>query len=143
MTDQQGIESRGYEMLPQFLLARLKIHYAEFSRPRSQKHPTVYQRTQLQLLQLCVFGFGLLQDGDVGIGVFPKGEEVLVSSFGFCGVARHSVGTAELQVGECPQNVVRYDGAVIDDLLEFGRRLLLIPYLQICFTSHVYRVKTE
>ena len=31
-------------------------------------------------LQLCVLGFGLLQDGDVGIGVFPEREEVFVGS---------------------------------------------------------------
>jgi hypothetical protein len=30
-----------------------------------------------RLLQLRVFGFGLFQDGDVGIGVFPEGEEIL------------------------------------------------------------------
>jgi hypothetical protein len=30
-------------------------------------------------LQLCVLGLSLLQDGDVGVGVFPEGEEVLVS----------------------------------------------------------------
>jgi len=29
-------------------------------------------------LQLRVLGFGLLQDGEVGIGVLPEGEEILV-----------------------------------------------------------------
>jgi hypothetical protein len=28
------------------------------------------------LLQLRVLGFGLLQNGDVGIGIFPAGEEI-------------------------------------------------------------------
>ena len=32
-----------------------------------------------QLLQLLVLGFGLLEDGNVGVGVFPEGEEILVS----------------------------------------------------------------
>lgn len=31
-------------------------------------------------LQLGVFRFGLLQDGDVGVGLFPESEEVLVGS---------------------------------------------------------------
>ena len=35
------------------------------------------------LLQLRVLGLGLLQDGDVGVGVFPEGEEILVCSFRF------------------------------------------------------------
>ena len=35
-----------------------------------------YQR----LLKFRVLGFRLLQDGNVGVGVFPEGEEVLVGS---------------------------------------------------------------
>jgi len=31
-----------------------------------------------RLLQLCVFGFGLLENWNVRIGVFPKGQEFLV-----------------------------------------------------------------
>jgi hypothetical protein len=30
------------------------------------------------LLQLRILGFGLLQDGEVGVGVFPEREEVFV-----------------------------------------------------------------
>jgi hypothetical protein len=32
------------------------------------------------LLQLRVLGFGFLQDGDVGIGVFPEREEILIGA---------------------------------------------------------------
>jgi hypothetical protein len=36
------------------------------------------QRTfQDRLLQLRILLFGLLQDGDVGVGVFPEREEIL------------------------------------------------------------------
>jgi hypothetical protein len=35
-------------------------------------------RVRKTLLQLRVLGFGLLQDGNVGIGVFPEGQEILV-----------------------------------------------------------------
>ena len=31
-----------------------------------------------QLLQLRVLRFGFFQDGDVGVGVFPEGEEIFV-----------------------------------------------------------------
>jgi hypothetical protein len=31
-------------------------------------------------LQLRVLGLGLLQDGDVGVGVFPEIREILISS---------------------------------------------------------------
>jgi hypothetical protein len=30
-------------------------------------------------LQLRVLSFGFLQDGNVGVGVFPEGEEIFVS----------------------------------------------------------------
>ena len=42
-----------------------------------------------QLLQFRVLGLGLLQDWDVGIGIFPKLEKVLIGSAGFGCVALH------------------------------------------------------
>jgi|ERR1017187_9926445 hypothetical protein len=33
---------------------------------------------RLSLLQLRVLRLGFLQDGDVGVGVFPEGEEIIV-----------------------------------------------------------------
>jgi hypothetical protein len=47
------------------------------------------------LLQFGIFGLGLLQDGNVGIGVFPKREEVLICRLGFGGVARQRVRTGQ------------------------------------------------
>ena len=35
------------------------------------------------LFQLCVFRLGFLQDGDVGVGVFPEREEILIRNAGF------------------------------------------------------------
>jgi len=32
------------------------------------------------LLQLRVLGLGFLQDGNVGVGVFPEGEEIFVGA---------------------------------------------------------------
>jgi len=46
------------------------------------------------LLQLSVFRLGLLQDRDVGIGIFPKREEVLVSDATFLGIALEGVSAA-------------------------------------------------
>ena len=34
-------------------------------------------------LRLCIFSFGLLQDGNVGVGVFPEIEEVLIGGASF------------------------------------------------------------
>jgi len=35
------------------------------------------------LFQLCVLRLGFLQDGDVGVGVFPEREEILIGGVGF------------------------------------------------------------
>ena len=35
------------------------------------------------LFQLCVFRLGFLQDGDIGVGVFPEREEILIGGAGF------------------------------------------------------------
>jgi len=46
------------------------------------------------LLQFGVLGFGLLQDGDVGVGVFPEGEEIFV---GIEGAGTSSIGISALR----------------------------------------------
>jgi hypothetical protein len=60
----------------------------------------------LNSLQLRVLRLSLLQDRDVGVGVFPEGEEILVGGAGFGGVAGHRVGSAELKMGQCPDRFV-------------------------------------
>jgi hypothetical protein len=37
-------------------------------------------QVNLSLLQLRVLRFGLLQDGNVGVGVFPEREEIVVGA---------------------------------------------------------------
>jgi hypothetical protein len=46
-----------------------------------------------ELMNLQIFGFGLLQDGNVG--VVPECEEILIRGACFGGVALHRVGAAE------------------------------------------------
>ena len=54
---------------------------------------TLFQRVSLQLR---VFGFGLLQDGDVGVGVgvFSEGEEILIGRLGLRGVTGLDVASS-------------------------------------------------
>jgi hypothetical protein len=46
-------------------------------------------------LQLGVFRLGLLEDRDVGVGVFPEGEEILVGFSGFRRVASQLGGARQ------------------------------------------------
>ena len=88
-------------------------------------------------LQLRVLGFGLLVDGDVGIGVFPEGEEILIRLA--CGglVAHHHLRAAELQVRQRPQHEVPDDPGMVEHLLELSSRLLSLAGLQIRLAAHV------
>ena len=51
------------------------------------------------LLQLCVLRLGLLQDGDVGVGVFPDSEEILVGLASHRRIACNGKSTPELVAG--------------------------------------------
>src|SRR6516164_499022 len=72
------------------------------------------------LMQLCVFRLGLLQDGDVGVGVFPEGEEILIGGLCLGGVALHGVGTAELEMGKCSDGLVNDHAWPIQYFLKLG-----------------------
>jgi hypothetical protein len=51
-------------------------------------------------VQLGVFGFGLLQDRNVGLGVFPECEEILIGRLGFCGVAFERISSLRRKARE-------------------------------------------
>src|SRR6516164_1028504 len=39
------------------------------------------QRGVIELLQLCILGFGLLEDGNVGVCILPQRKEILIGVF--------------------------------------------------------------
>ena len=51
-----------------------------------------------RLLQLSVFGFCLLQDWDVGVGVFPQCKEILIGGAGLGCIALQHIGTGEAKL---------------------------------------------
>ena len=54
----------------------------------------------LRLLQLRVLHLRFFQYGNVRVGIFPERQEVLISSLGFGGVARHGVSAGKAEPGE-------------------------------------------
>jgi hypothetical protein len=48
----------------------------------------------------------LLKDGDVGVGVFPEREEVLIGVFGLGAIALDRTGACEAEMGERPGGFV-------------------------------------
>ena len=66
------------------------------------RNPDVLRSTDEKLsrgaqcsLQVRVLRFGLLQDGDVGVGVFPEGEEIFVG-----GERSHESGVVGCQASQ-------------------------------------------
>jgi len=61
------------------------------------------------LLKPCVLGFGLLEDGDVGVGVFPEkapNVQVVLSNFGLWipeGEQRQNRYDCAIRQGSCHQ----------------------------------------
>src|SRR5216683_6335208 len=68
------------------------------------------------LLQLRVFGLGSDEDGNVRVGVFPEGEEILIRAARFaakgisigpgCRLRLKRVGARKTEVGQCAQREV-------------------------------------
>ena len=55
------------------------------------------------LFQICVLRLGFLQDGDIGVGVSPKAQEVLISGAALILVVRKRVGARQSQLGQWQQ----------------------------------------
>ena len=57
-------------------------------------------RKESALLQFCVLRFGLLQDGDVLVGVFPQSEKILVRGAALGRVALERVCARQADMGQ-------------------------------------------
>ncbi len=96
-----------------------------------------------ELLQLRVLRLSFFQDGDVGVGVFPEREEILISGPGFDSVALQSVGTGETEMCQCANGVIHDDAAMAEDFLEIGGAFVALTRYQMGFSSHKNAVETR
>src|ERR1051326_7066858 len=84
-----------------------------------------------KLSQRLVLFSRLDEDGQVGIGVFPKGKEILVRLARGCRDACQSGGAADAEVGHCMNPRERIGVRLVNDLLELRRRLSTHVLLQV------------
>src|SRR5580700_9291177 len=104
-------------------------------------------------LQLRVLGFGLLQDGDVWIGVLPEGEEVFVGSkrpnAGAIGIRPlrgsrlQGVRTSHSQRRQRSRPAVPDDAAVVGAFLELGGSFCALSGCQVCLAANVSGIETR
>src|ERR1039457_2081358 len=88
-----------------------------------------------------VFPLGLLEDRDVGVGVFPDVEEILVGSLCLGLVSRQNEGSAKLQMRHCAYGIADNDPAVIENLLKFRGGFGALVRGQIGLTTHIDRIE--
>src|ERR1019366_9126047 len=98
--------------------------------------------SRVALLQLRVLRFGLLQDGDVGVGVFPEREKIFVSGErpdaggirvrSLRGSRLQRIGTSHAQMRYRSRPAVQDDPAVVENLLKFGGSSIALSGCQVC-----------
>src|SRR5215470_8180098 len=89
--------------------------------PPPKQQTRILQGTfENQLWQLRVLRSGLLKDGDVGVGVFPKSKEILIGSSRPCEVARERIGTSTADVRQREVRITDSQVTVLKNALEFG-----------------------
>src|ERR1017187_10230011 len=94
-----------------------------------------------QLLQLSVLRFGLLKDGNVGVGVFPEDKEILIGGFRLCGIALQGVGASKLQMRQRTYGVADYDPAMVENFLELSGGFGALVRGQIGEATHINRIQ--
>jgi len=65
--------------------------------PGAHPHSRLFPQASAQV---PVLGLGLLQNGNVGVGVFPEGEEILIRGTSLGSVAGENVCPGEADMGE-------------------------------------------
>src|SRR5215831_10791303 len=106
-----------------------------------------------ELTQLRELGFRLLQDGDAGVSVFPKREEIVVGgeSTGAGGISLgplrscrfERMGPGQAQMRQRPRPTVPDQAAVIENLLELCGGFLAPSRCQIGIAANVGGIETR
>src|SRR5208283_2492843 len=94
------------------------------------------------LLQFRVLCLCLLENGNVGVGVFPEGEEILIGCARLGDVTLQGVCASKVEMAQCTDGPVLHNPAMVEDLLELGYCFAALMRGQICFSSHVDGVQT-
>ena len=95
------------------------------------------------LLQLRVLRLSLFQDGDVGVGVFPQREEILIRGVGLRRIALQGIGAGAAEMRERTDGFHDHKAAMVEELLELSSGLSRVMRPKIRFPTHEGRIQTE
>src|ERR1700684_372399 len=88
-------------------------------------------------LQFGIFSFSLLKNRNIGVGIFPEREEILIGRAGAAGVACFCSRSRQAEMRQRAGPTVPYNPAMIEQLLEFSGRGGSLLRLQIRFTAQI------
>ena len=94
-----------------------------------------------ELLQLRGFSFGVLQDGNVGIGIFPEREEILVRSVRLGRVTLHGISASDLEMRQGPNRGIQNNSAMVENFLELSGGCFALMGGQIGFSADIDRIQ--
>src|ERR1019366_7457927 len=77
------------------------------------------------------------EDGDVGVGIFPEGEEVLIRRTCFGRIALHGVSTCQSEACQRAPWEVRHKAVVVDELLKLRCRSVAVVEHEIRFSTQI------
>src|SRR5208337_83571 len=90
------------------------------------------------LLQLRVLCLGLLQDGNVRVGVFPEREEIFVGGFCFGRVALQGVSARQSEASQRAPRKVPHQSSVVNEFLKFCCRSVAVVQHEIGFATQIH-----
>ena len=88
-------------------------------------------------MQFCVSCLGLLQNGDVGVRVFPECEEILVARPGLVGIPLQNVGLSQTLVSQGSEQRVQNDASIVENFLKFESCVLSLAAGEVSLAAKV------
>ena len=107
---------------------------------RIASQPTLHRFPQSKLFQPGVLRFCCYKNWNVGVGVFPEREKILIGRFGFGALALQNIGARQSKMSECTPSAVLYSTAVTQDFLELRSCGGALTIGQICIAANVNRI---
>src|SRR5271170_5340840 len=115
--------------------------------------PCSESETLRALLQLRILRLGLLQDGNVRVGVFPEGEEIFVGGEGpdaggggirsLRSSRLQGVGTSHSKMCQRACPAVLDNTVVVENLLKLSSGSAALSCIQVCLSAYIHLIEAR
>ena len=88
-------------------------------------------------MELRILRFGLLQHWNVGVGVFPNGEEILIGGFCLGRISRERVSPAQAEMRKSSNGRVYHNPPMVVDFLKLSGCFVSLMRREIGFPADI------